>query len=215
MKSLVILLLLLLVSGCATTGGHDSASMPPEVVEAQPADKLQPVEKVSPESKPEVTAIAPVETPDSTLPAGVKQKAESHPSVEKELHHGRKVVSTPGAKTKGQQAEKLSPMARVAAANDEKLLRVYVGMDKSLVELIMKSAHNPAKREQITGKDGQLYEVLFYLNREPREGKPVTERHMTPVIFKDKKVVAIGKFHLKKLRSSGNIERKRGRASRS
>jgi hypothetical protein len=212
MKPFVILMLLLLISGCATIKSTDSASMPTTVVEEHPADKTQPAEpaETAPSvSRPETPEISPLETPVSVAHAAAGAKAGSPRHVAKEAQTERKVAATAHTKNKGLRTEKPSPMAKLAAANDEKLLRVYVGMDRAMVDMIMKSAHNPAKREQITGRDGRIYEVLFYLNREPGKGKQVTERQMTPVIFKDKKVVAIGKFHLRKLRSSGNIERKK------
>jgi hypothetical protein len=98
-------------------------------------------------------------------------------------------------------------LTKLVEANEEKLLNVSKGMDKYSVEKIMASTHNPYKREKIAGKDGASYDVLFYLTREPRNGKPITERLMTPVIFKNNEVVAMGNFQLKKLRNSGTLGR--------
>ena len=59
--------------------------------------------------------------------------------------------------------------------------------------------HNPYKREALYDRKGQAYEVLYYLTRDP-EGKPVKDRHLTPVIVKDDVMVAIGAYRLKKLK---------------
>lgn len=92
-----------------------------------------------------------------------------------------------------------------AEANDEKLLQVYVGMRRATVERLMDGHQsgqwiNPAKRQVLTGSDGKAYEVLFYLTRAPEHGRRVTENFLTPVIFRDERVVAIGRYPLKKLR---------------
>jgi len=89
--------------------------------------------------------------------------------------------------------------------NDTKLLDVYVGMSRETVDKHM-SAHqtdrfaNPYKRQVLRAKDGTIFEVLFYVTRAPSKGKPVTETQTTPLIFRDNKVVAIGRYQLKKLR---------------
>jgi hypothetical protein len=91
------------------------------------------------------------------------------------------------------------------ALNDTKLLDVYVGMSRATVDKYM-DAHetdrftNPYKRQTLHAKDGTLYEILFYITREPTKGKPVTETQTTPLIFRDDKLVAIGRYQLKKLR---------------
>jgi hypothetical protein len=155
----------------------------------------------------------PVETPARAAPAAITPQAEPLPPVAKATQPQHKDLTAARTKPAGPHAAGPSGLARLAAANDEKLIRVFVGMDRATVELTMASAHNPAKRERITGSAGQLYEVLFYVTREPRNGKSITERLMTPVIFKNNEVVAIGNFHLKKLRTTGNVERKKRRAS--
>jgi hypothetical protein len=92
-----------------------------------------------------------------------------------------------------------------AEVNDEKLLQVYVGMSRQAVERIMDGAMsgatvNPFRRQSLAGADGRSYEVAFYLTRAPRAGRRVTETLLTPVIFHDERVVAIGRYPLKKLR---------------
>lgn len=91
------------------------------------------------------------------------------------------------------------------ALNDTKLLDVYVGMSRASIDKHM-DAHetdrftNPYKRQTLRAKDGTLYEVLFYITREPSKGKPITETQTTPLIFRNDKLVAIGRYQLKKLR---------------
>lgn len=94
-----------------------------------------------------------------------------------------------------------------AELNDEKLLYVYPGMSMAAVERIMGGRQsgsylNPYKRQTITTVDGKTHEVLFYLTRPPRSGRRVAENQLTPVIFVGNRVVAIGRYQLKKLRRS-------------
>ena len=98
-------------------------------------------------------------------------------------------------------------------ANDEKLLQVYVGMWRPTVDRIMDGHQsgqwiNPYKRQTIVGGDRRTYEVLFYLTRAPRSGQRVTERFLTPVIFRDVRVVAFGRYALKKLRRGDCLGRR-------
>jgi len=51
---------------------------------------------------------------------------------------------------------------------------------------------------------GKDYEVFYYLTRDP-EGKPVQDRHLTPVIVKDNMVVALGAYRLKKLKRGESL----------
>ncbi len=95
------------------------------------------------------------------------------------------------------------------ARNDERLLEVFAGMHKSELARIMHADadrwRNPYKREALLDRKGQAYEVLYYLTRDP-EGKPVKDRHLTPVIVKQDTVVAIGAYRLKKLKRGESID---------
>lgn len=89
--------------------------------------------------------------------------------------------------------------------NDDKLMEVYVGMPKVEVERMMALPEgekwtNPSKRQKLKTRDGQVYEIWFYLMRLPPKGRAVTENDLTPVILKGDKVSAIGRYQLKKLR---------------
>jgi hypothetical protein len=92
-----------------------------------------------------------------------------------------------------------------AEANDEKLLNVYVGMSRQAVERLMDGHQsgkwiNPYKYQMVVGADGKKHEVLFYLTRAPHQGQRVTESFLTPVIFQNDRLTAIGRYPLKKLR---------------
>ena len=92
-----------------------------------------------------------------------------------------------------------------AETNDEKLLNVYVGMSRHSVEQIMDGHQtgkwiNPYKHQVVVDADGKKNEILFYLTRTPRQGQRITESMLTPVIFVDDRVSAIGRYPLKKLR---------------
>lgn len=101
-----------------------------------------------------------------------------------------------------------------AEANDERLLNVYVGMSRQTVERLMDGHQsgkwvNPYKRQAVVDADGKSHEVLFYLTRAPRPGQRVTENFLTPVIFQNERVVAIGRYPLKKLRRAACKTRNR------
>jgi hypothetical protein len=48
---------------------------------------------------------------------------------------------------------------------------------------------------------GDTYDVIFYLSRRPVPSHAFGEQLMTPVIFRDDRVYAIGRYSLKKLRA--------------
>jgi hypothetical protein len=217
MRIFVILLLLLLLSGCATTKGPDSGAFQPPAVIEQPSELPRPAAPVTPDVKHEEPESTPAEKASSAVPASITPQAEplTQPVEKPEPRQQKDHRDLTASLSKPAVPHTVGPsgLTRLAEANDEKLIRVFIGMDKPTVELIMASAHNPAKRERITGSTGQAYEVLFYLTREPRKGKPVTERLMTPVILRNNEVVAIGNFNLKKLRTTGSVERKKRKTS--
>ena len=124
-----------------------------------------------------------------------------------------------GAGRTGHNRRAAGPLFReFVARNDEQLLEVFAGMHKSELARIMHADanrwHNPYKREALYDRKGQAYEVLYYLTRDP-EGKPVKDRHLTPVIVKDDVVVAIGAYRLKKLKRGESIDLPRRQPKRS
>ncbi len=101
------------------------------------------------------------------------------------------------------------------AANDERLLEIYVGLARAeLVRVMQHGAGrwpNPYKHELLHDRAGKGYEVFYYLTRDP-EGKPVQDRHLTPVMVKDGVIVALGAYRLKKLRRGESLNLPRNRA---
>jgi hypothetical protein len=105
-----------------------------------------------------------------------------------------------------------------AEANDEKLLNIYVGMSRQAVERLMDGNQsgkwiNPYKYQAVVSADGKKHEVLFYLTRAPRQGERVTENFLTPVIFQNDRLTAIGRYPLKKLRRAACQSRAQGSCS--
>ncbi len=99
---------------------------------------------------------------------------------------------------------------RFLERNENSLLRVYIDMSKTEVMSIMSDHRagdwvNPCKQEQLMDKNGQVYDVIFYLSRRPVQLRPFNERLMTPVILRDNRVYAIGRYSLKKLRASSRL----------
>ena len=105
--------------------------------------------------------------------------------------------------------QRIEGLAGLAARNDEKMLQIYVGMYQKTVKSIMSDHRNPYKKEMVTGSDGQVYEIAFYLTREPHKGKPLTDRMLTPVIFRQGKVVGIGAYQYKKLIRTKSLSREK------
>jgi hypothetical protein len=154
------------------------ATVPPPAPAPAPRPGPTPPPAVTPETAP---APAPVVPPPTELPAAPEAPA-----------------APPRPKLTFRDFVEL---------NDTKLVDVYRGMSMATVDKYM-STHqteqfrNPYKRQILHAKDGTLYEVVFYLTRVPYKGKPITERQLTPVIYRDDKVMAIGHYRLKKLRQS-------------
>ena len=89
--------------------------------------------------------------------------------------------------------------------NDDRLLQAYVGMSRQGVDRLMGGQragiyNNPFRQQSISLGDGKRYDVLYFLTRAPRAGQAVTETMLTPVILRNDKIVAIGRYPLKKLR---------------
>jgi hypothetical protein len=206
-KIVLYLLPLLLVAGCATTREPeqtitDTTPRAARHVERQKPIVTQPAEPVFPQT------MQQAETEPVSRPA-------ERPVVARVAEPTHRDLSAPAQKLGEPVTDGHKGWARLAEANENKLLNIYKGMDKYTVETIMASDHNPYKREKITGTKGQAYEVLFYLTREPRKNKPITDRQLTPVIFKNGELVAMGNFQLKKLRNSGTLGREKRTSSSS
>lgn len=93
------------------------------------------------------------------------------------------------------------------------MLQIYVGMYQKTVKSVLSDRRNPYKKETLKGLDGQTYEIAFYLTREPRKGKPLTDRMFTPVIFRQGKVVGIGAYQYKRLLRNKSLDREKPRTT--
>lgn len=174
----VAVLFALLLAACATPSREASAPVPTEAVAPHVAE-------------PAVPAIppAPVATARTAPPADAIPPAATLP-VE------------PAAPT--------TPIFReFVAANDERLLEAFPGMHRAELARVMQHGAgrwpNPYRHESLHDRAGKVYEVFYYLTRDP-EGKPVKDRHLTPVIVKDNVVVAIGSYRLKKLKRGESLD---------
>lgn len=89
--------------------------------------------------------------------------------------------------------------------NDDLLLQAHVGMPRQDIDRLMNglrsgSYTNPFRQQSISLGDGKRFDVLYYLTRAPLAGKTITESMLTPVILRNDRIVAIGRYPLRKLR---------------
>lgn len=85
--------------------------------------------------------------------------------------------------------------AGIRADNRASLMRLDLGMTKDQVLKVMGAqgfgdVSNPFKREVIPGKNGEIYDVLYYYTEEIAEKD--WESGVTPVVLNDGKVVGWG-----------------------
>ena len=90
-----------------------------------------------------------------------------------------------------------STVEQLRTKNRENLLRLSLGMTKFDVLQIMgtetiESVNNPYRVETPKGKDGELYEVLFYNTDKKKKGDLITDSELTPLVFKDNALVGWG-----------------------
>ena len=90
-----------------------------------------------------------------------------------------------------------STVEQLRTKNRENLLRLSLGMTKFDVLQIMgtetiESVNNPYRVETPKGKDGALYEVLFYNTDKKKKGDLITDSELTPLVFKDNALVGWG-----------------------
>lgn len=227
MKKLIVVLLIA-AAGCATPRAPEPASaisQAPEAVRIETAP-MPPLEKPA-EAIVQPASPAPEPAPKASKPLAVEKEEPKYPPAEAQKLGEKaqppivasKQPETPHIEqTKRPSAElrekpvsdhRLQSLTALAEANDEKIMNVFVGMYRKTVDTIMGSDRNPYRKKTITGTDGEAYDVLFYLTREPRQGKPITDRMLSPIIFKQGRVVAMGNYQLKKLIRNGTLERRR------
>lgn len=182
MRHLLLSALVAILAGCAT--GREAFS-PPSPAQTAPLSTPQQTAAVAEDQRP---------GPPPLPPSGTAPNKPSEMATTKEIP----------------AAERRLSAAELAALNDERLLDVYRGMPRRAVEQLMDVRQgerllNPFRREWLRDDDGRLYEVLYYLTREPFKGRAVGWRDLTPVIFLDDKVHAIGRYSLKKLKRSACV----------
>ena len=98
------------------------------------------------------------------------------------------VISLLGCAASGEQ---------IRTKNRENLLRLSMGMKKFDVLQIMgtetvESINNPYRVETPKGKDGDLYEVLFYHTEIKNKDGIITDDELIPIVFKDNKLIGWG-----------------------
>ncbi len=156
-----------------------------------------------PSPSPRVTT-APLSTPEQTAAIAAEDQRLGPPLLSPFGTAREGTLDTAAAKDTPPAEPSLSA-AELAALNDERLLDVYLGMPRPVVERLMDVRRgerplNPFRREWLRDDNGRLYEVLYYLTREPFKDRAIGLRNLTPVIFRDDKVHAIGRYPLKKLK---------------
>jgi hypothetical protein len=209
-----ILVLLMITAGCATLPNH--APVTPVAPLQQPALQAEPKVQTAtlrePDRQQPVLDRAEVSIPPKaaeTSPAVIPEEPSTahHETPPAAQHHQEKTARL--SNELPVPNHKLQGLVELAEKNDEKIMNVFVGMYRRTVEDIMGTGRNPFKRQSITGTDDQVYEILYYLTREPRKGRPITDRMLTPIIFKKGRVAAIGAYQLKKLIQTGTLGRQK------
>ena len=81
--------------------------------------------------------------------------------------------------------------------NRENLLRLSLGMKKFEVLQIMgtqtvNAINNPYKVETPRGKDGLLYEVLFYHTELRNKDRFISDGELVPIVFNDNELIGWG-----------------------
>lgn len=86
-------------------------------------------------------------------------------------------------------------------ANKQNLKKLTLGMEKQSAMATMGTEpsrgvfmwiDNPHHTEQVTAKDGQRYEALYYYTELKQRDDKITDDELTPLLFKNGKLVAWG-----------------------
>ena len=89
----------------------------------------------------------------------------------------------------------------IRATNRENLMKLSIGITKSETLQIMGTKTqraetdvitNPYRSETLKGKDGGIYEVLFYYTDIKKQDGAITDDELTPLVFKDNKLMGWG-----------------------
>lgn len=111
----------------------------------------------------------------------------------------------------------VDPLEQLRSANKQNLAKLAPGMTRMEVESVMGheqaggglpevvfgrvqylKAKNPMREETVKGADGAAYLVLFYYTDLKQRDDKITDDELTPVVFRDGKVVGIGHEFLKR-----------------
>lgn len=111
----------------------------------------------------------------------------------------------------------VDPLEQLRSANKQNLARLAPGMTRMEVESVMGHeqaggglpevvfgrvqylrAKNPMREETVKGADGAEYLALFYYTDVKQRDDKITDDELTPVVFRDGKVVGIGQEFLKR-----------------
>jgi hypothetical protein len=100
-------------------------------------------------------------------------------------------------------------LAELASANQSRLAKLSVGMNKSDVIALMGNStaktgdgivSNPWTVEASVGSDGAQYEALYYVTRKNQPFTPVRKSLTTGIVLKDGKVVGWGENAVRQYR---------------
>lgn len=111
----------------------------------------------------------------------------------------------------------VDPLEQMREHNKQSLAKVAPGMTRMEVESVMGHARaggglpevvfgrvqylratNPMREETVRGADGKDYLVLFYYTDVKQLDDRITDDELTPVVFRDGKVVGVGTAYLKR-----------------
>jgi hypothetical protein len=111
----------------------------------------------------------------------------------------------------------VDPLAQLREQNKQNLAKVAPGMTRMEVESVMGHAQaggglpevvfgrvqylratNPMREETVRGADGKDYLVLFYYTDVKQLDDRITDDELTPVVFRDGKLVGVGAAYVKR-----------------
>jgi len=95
----------------------------------------------------------------------------------------------------------LDPIDVLRDQNHENLQKLSTGMRKDVAMEMMGTepakglfqwVYNPHRTETVTGKDGKVYEVLYYYTDLKQRDDKITDDELTPLVFEDGKLIGWG-----------------------
>ena len=129
----------------------------------------------------------------------------------------RSVVFSLLAAVAGCSTLMVDPLEQLRTNNKQSLAKVAPGMTRMQVESVMGHervggglpevvfgrvqylrAKNPMREETVRGADGRDYLVLFYYTDVKQLDDKITDDELTPVVFREGKVVGVGYAFLKR-----------------